>query len=153
VVGPCPATTADYTKIENVAVALWVDADTTDKASELDVTTAVFLRNQNEAPTAAATYNPVGSRRVLLNGSGSSDPEGRTLQFYWFEGAAPSAGELSSTGCTADYPSAKWQGVTYNRTFDSTEGAAGTVKDFYLLVRDPGCLVSVTPVLKVTIPT
>ena len=146
----CPASTADYTKIENVGISLWVDADTTDRVSELDVATAIFLRNQNEAPTAAATARVISlpARKYLLNGSGSSDPEGRTLEYFWFEGSAPSAATIASTPCTAVPTGTKWQGVTYLRTFDSST-PAGTNVDFYLLVRDPGCLTSLSPKLTV----
>ncbi len=51
----CPASDAEYSKIVNVGMNLWVDAVRTDRVSELNVTTGVFLRNQNEGPTAAAT--------------------------------------------------------------------------------------------------
>ena len=142
----CPASTADYTKIENVGMSLWIDADVNDKVSELDVTTGVFLRNQNEAPTAEATWRPISlpGRKYLLNGSGSSDPEGRTLEYFWFEGAPPSATTIATTPCTAVPTGTKWQGVTYLRTFDATT-PPGTDVDFYLLVRDPGCLTSLSP--------
>jgi prepilin-type N-terminal cleavage/methylation domain-containing protein len=150
VVGACPVSTADYSKIENVGMSLWVDADTTDKASELDVSTAVFLRNQNEAPTAGATARVISlpARKYLLNGSGSSDPEGRTLEYFWFEGAPPSASTIASTPCTAAPTGTKWQGVTYLRTFDASTPAGSNV-DFYLLVRDPGCLTSLSSKLTV----
>jgi prepilin-type N-terminal cleavage/methylation domain-containing protein len=151
VAGACPASTADYTKIENVGISLWVDQDTTDRASELDVTTAVFLRNQNEAPTAVVSDPRTISlplRKYLLNGSGSTDPEGRTLEYFWFEGAPPSASTIASTPCTAVPAGTKWQGVTYLRTFDTTTPAGSNV-DFYLLVRDPGCLTSLSS--KVTV--
>jgi len=45
----------------------------------------VFLRNQNRAPVSSctATYTGIG-RQVLLNGSSSSDPEGRSIRkFEW----------------------------------------------------------------------
>lgn len=135
----CPASSTDHQKILNVGFDLWVDADRTDGASELNVATSVFLRNQNETPTARGGSDRYASRQVILNGSGSTDPEGRTLQYFWFEDAPPSASEISSTGCTASYPSAKWEGVTYIRKYDATESLPAT-KTFYLLVRDPGCL-------------
>ena len=85
----CPASTAEYSKIVNVGLSLWVDADRTDRVSELDVSTSVFLRNQNEGPTASASWTKIAlQRQVLLNGSGSTDPEGRTLEYFWFEDTA-----------------------------------------------------------------
>jgi type II secretory pathway pseudopilin PulG len=138
----CPASSTDYQKILNVGFDLWVDADRTDRASELNVATSVFLRNQNETPTARGSATRYSSTQALLNGSGSSDPEGRTMEYFWFENAPPSASELSSTACTAKYPSATWEGVTFIKRFDATVPPGP--KTFYLVVRDPGCLVDVS---------
>jgi type II secretory pathway pseudopilin PulG len=136
----CPATSAEYPRITNVGINLWVDADRADQASELNVATSVFLRNQNEGPTSAISDPPapLGREKLLLNGSGSSDPEGRTLDYFWFEDVAPTAAQLASTACTATPPGVDWQGVTFSKKFD--EGTAGQSRTFYLLVRDPGCL-------------
>ena len=138
----CPSSSTEYQRILNVGFNLWVDADRTDRASELNVATSIFLRNQNETPAAVGSSTRYSSTQVLLNGSGSSDPEGRTLEYFWFEDAPPSASELSSTGCTAKYPSAKWEGLTFIKRFEPAV-PAGT-KTFYLVVRDPGCLSDVS---------
>jgi type II secretory pathway pseudopilin PulG len=148
----CPASSTEYPKIVNVGLSLWVDADRTDRASELNVTSSVFLRNQNESPMAVANGSRYATKQLLLNGSGSSDPEGRTLEYFWFEDSPPSAAEISSTGCSAKYPSAKWEGVTYLRRYDAAQ-TAGVEKTFYLLVRDPGCLTSVSSPTKLLVPS
>jgi type II secretory pathway pseudopilin PulG len=147
----CPASDAEYSKITNVGIDLWVDADATDRISELSVATGVFLRNQNEGPTAVAT-SAKGSvqYQVLLNGSGSSDPEGRTLEYFWFEDTAPTAAELAATACTATPPNVAWEGVTFLKRFDAA--SAGQSKDFHLLVRDPGCLTDLTSI-SLTVPS
>jgi type II secretory pathway pseudopilin PulG len=139
----CPASTADYTKITNVGIHLWVDADARDRVSELNVETSVFLRNQNEMPTARiGSIVPMGTERALLNGSGSSDPEGRTLEYFWFESTAPTAAAIAATPCNAPFAGSAWQGVTFNKKFDAN--TAGQSKTFHLLVRDPGCLTHMT---------
>jgi type II secretory pathway pseudopilin PulG len=148
----CPSSSTQYSKIINVGFNLWVDADQSDQASELNVATSVFLRNQNESPTASGTATRYATRQILLNGSASTDPEGRTLEYFWFEGAPPSASEIASTGCTATYPSAKWQGVTYIRRY-GTGDTIGASKTFYLLVRDPGCLTSVSNAITHVVPS
>lgn len=143
----CPASDAEYPRITNVGINLWVDADRTDLASELNVATSVFLRNQNEGPTSAISGpDParIGPEKVLLNGSGSSDPEGRTLEYFWFEGAAPTAAALAATACTATPPNVAWQGVTFSKKFDV--GTAGQSATFHLLVRDPGCLTDMSSI-------
>jgi type II secretory pathway pseudopilin PulG len=134
----CPASSSEYQKITNVGIALWVDTNTSDRIKELPVNTSVFLRNQNEAPIAAPTASKIASLRELLNGSGSTDPEGRTLEYYWYEDTPPSAATIASTPCTQGFPGAAWRGVTYDKKFAA--GTQGQTTTFYLLVRDPGCL-------------
>lgn len=55
---------------------------------EVALQTGVFLRNQNRAPTALFSAAAVGVRHVLLNGSGSSDPEGDSLDYIWYVNGA-----------------------------------------------------------------
>ena len=145
----CPAAATEYSKIVNVGISLWVDADRTDRVSELDVSTSVFLRNQNEGPTALGSGAESGSKRVLLNGSASIDPEGRTLEYFWFEDAAPSADAIKATACTEKPPGVAWEGVTFLKKFTSP---ALQTKTFYLLVRDPGCLTSLSAAINVVVP-
>ncbi len=137
----CPVNDTEYTKITTIGIDLWVDARPGDTASEMHVSSGVYLRNQNEAPTAAASVAPVGPRRVLLNGGGSSDPEGRTLEYFWFDKNPSTLPELTSTACSTPFPSAVWQGVTFNKFFPTGVASPQT---YYLVVRDPGCLISTT---------
>jgi prepilin-type N-terminal cleavage/methylation domain-containing protein len=148
----CPASSADYPRITNVGIDLFTDIDPTRRPAEKRLSSAVYLRNQNESPAASFTVRPVSSRRVLLNGSASADPEGRTLQFFWFKGQAPSADELAD--CTKRPQSKVAEGVTYVHDFPSTDGAADGVnaKPFWLVVRDPGCLYSTFGPVNVVIP-
>jgi prepilin-type N-terminal cleavage/methylation domain-containing protein len=147
----CPADTTEYSKITNVGIDLWVDADNTDRVSELNVATGVFLRNQNEGPTVGFSWTRLATEQILLNGSGSSDPEGRTLEYFWFEDTAPTAAQLAATACTAKPPGVAWEGVTFFKRFPS--GTAGESRTFYLLVRDPGCLTSLSAAINVTVPS
>lgn len=137
----CPVDDTEYTKITTIGIDLWVDAVPADTASEMHVSSGVFLRNQNEAPTAEMSVAPVGARRVLLNGGGSSDPEGRTLEYFWFDKNPTALPELTSTACSTPFPSAVWQGVTFNKYFPAGVSSPQT---YYLVVRDPGCLISTT---------
>jgi type II secretory pathway pseudopilin PulG len=137
----CPVDDGEYTKITTIGIDLWVDAVPGDTASEMHVSSGVYLRNQNEAPTAAMSVAPVGARRVLLNGGGSTDPEGRTLEYFWFDRDPTTLPELTGTPCNAPFPSAVWQGVTFNKLFPTGVTSPQT---YYLVVRDPGCLISTT---------
>jgi type II secretory pathway pseudopilin PulG len=143
----CPTGATDYAQITNVGIGLYVDDRVGDPLREMRVSTAVFLRNQNEPPVAAATRDRKATQRVILNGAGSVDPEGRTLDYYWFKDTAPTAADFPS--CTARPAAAVGEGVTYTHTF--TEAIASTV-NFWLVVRDPGCLTSTYPI-SVVVPS
>jgi len=144
--GACPANAAEYPRITNVGIGLFVDSSTADKIREMRVSTAVFLRNQNEPPVASATWSRTATKTVILNGSGSADPEGRTLQFYWFKGTAPTS--ASFPDCNAAPAASLGEGITLTQKF--TE-AVGTNVNYWLVVRDPGCLTSTIPIT-VTVP-
>lgn len=147
-----PATCAtDLTSITAVNMEMLLDDDLTRKPAEVRVATGVFLRNQNERPVARFAARPSAMpRTVLLNGSASIDPEGRTLRYYWFRtdnyvafqcGTAPKDGTVLG------------QGVTLNYRFADADGPSGTTtKGIMLVVCDPGDLQSVTQA-DVVIPT
>jgi type II secretory pathway pseudopilin PulG len=147
----CPASSAEFPKITNVGMSLWVDADVTDRVTELNVSTGVYLRNQNEAPTAAISepVNKLQPLRWFLNGSGSSDPEGRTLEYFWFEGTPPTAAEIAATPCTQEFAGTDWRGVTWAKKFQDSD--KNQSRSFYLLVRDPGCLTNLSKAISFTV--
>lgn len=135
-VSPTCATT-DLGSITSVNFELRVDDNRRRKPAETSVSSGVYLRNQNEAPLAKFRWSVVSvmERKVMLNGSDSVDPEGRTLRYYWFKGStAPSfaCGQPPTNGTVLN------MGVTATYTFASTEGASGTLVPFTLVVCDPG---------------
>lgn len=135
----CPSSTTDLPKITTVGARLFVDADPGDRVKEVQVASGIFLRNQNEPPTAYVSGpERLGPYKIALNGTGSSDPEGRTLDYYWFQNVAPPPAELAN--CTTTPPSAVWHGPMLVKQFPSSE--AGRTHNFWLVVRDPGCLTS-----------
>lgn len=148
----CPASSAEFPKITNVAIDLFTDIDPARRPREQRLSSAVYLRNQNESPTASFTVRQVSSRRVLLNGSASADPEGRTLEFFWFKDTAPTQADL--TDCTKRPASKIAEGVTYAHDFPISDGAANGVnaRPFWLVVRDPGCLYTTYGPVNVVIP-
>jgi type II secretory pathway pseudopilin PulG len=143
----CPASASDYGRITSVRMDLLVDDDLTKDPHEARITSAVYLRNQNEPPVASFSWRPIAARQILLNASASFDPEGRTLRFMWFRAPAP------TFNCNQQPPTGTllWQGVTLPHTFLSTEGVAGTLRPLELVVCDPGDLQS-RATQQVTIP-
>jgi hypothetical protein len=115
-----------------------VDVDPNRRPLESRISTGVFLRNQNQAPTASFSVvsGGTGTRRFLLNGSGSIDPEGRMLRYSWFSGASP---DLTDTSCSlTDAFGCIGRGVTLDYTFPAAAGDAS--QTFTLLVKDAGGL-------------
>ena len=144
---PAPSSATDLLRVNSVTMDLWIDDDYALKPPASRMTSAVFLRNQNEAPIASFTSRPLASRQVILNASSSSDPEGRTLRYMWFRAPAP------AFTCDEGPPVSAllWQAVTMTYTFEAGEGAAGAPKTFELVVCDPGNLQARTT-RQVTIP-
>jgi type II secretory pathway pseudopilin PulG len=71
-------------QISSVKLNLFMNDAPKMRSREVALETGVFLRNQNRAPTAVFTAAAVGIRHILFNGSGSVDPEGQPLDYYWY---------------------------------------------------------------------
>jgi hypothetical protein len=120
------------TAITEISASLWVDVNPGTPPLETSLQTSVFLRNQNRGPAAEFTAVPNGGT-IVLNGSASEDPEGKALQFYWYDTAV-------STTCTdlpVEVPQTGCVGVGI--VFNYTPSAPGT-RNVYLVVRDPAGL-------------
>jgi prepilin-type N-terminal cleavage/methylation domain-containing protein len=144
----CPAGSADYPQITMVAAQLFVDTNPNDKVHEQQVATAVYLRNQNQAPTAVVSGpTRMATYKVMLNGSGSNDPEGRTLDFHWYLDSAPP----SPFNCNAP-PQDAWSGPVWQKDFTGS-AAIGSTHTAWLVVCDPGGLSSTSSPIPVTVPS
>jgi len=131
------APTTTLSKITEVHVALFIDTDVTQPPAETRISTGVFLRNQNQAPSAAFSISTGGTRRFLMNAANSSDPEGRTLAYYWFLGTSPSYTNVIASGTCDASDGCINTGVLNDYTLPAT--ATGN-QVFTLLVKDPGGL-------------
>lgn len=114
------------------------------------MSSAVYLRNQNEPPTATiAPPSTVAPRTVLFNGAASDDPEGRTLIYQWFKGN----GTLPAPTCASPPGPADQgtigEGVTLSYRFPPEDTGTQHIR---LRVIDAGCLTAVAGPISVTIP-
>ena len=76
--------TSPLASITTIRIDLFSDRNANEAPREMRLTSGVFLRNQNGAPTASATITATGQpRQVSLNGSASSDPENLPLAYRW----------------------------------------------------------------------
>jgi type II secretory pathway pseudopilin PulG len=132
------APTSEPPKITLLRSELFVDLDADRRPLESQISTGVYLRNQNQLPTASFSVasGGTGTRRFLLNASGSIDPEDRTLAYSWFAGSNPDLADSTcdpteALGCIG-------QGVTLDYTFPPSAGDG--IQTFTLLVKDAGGL-------------
>lgn len=89
---------ATLSQVTTVGVDLLVDVSTNQPPAETELRGAAFLRNQNQAPVVAFTPTSTGAGHVLLNGGGSSDPDGQQLSFKWFKVVGTTATPIGTTG-------------------------------------------------------
>lgn len=122
---------ATLSDISEVRATLYVDTDPARAPAEVAHGTTLFLRNQNRAPTASFTAAPSGSK-LLLNGSESRDPEGKALDYVWFDDGMPApVGE----------------GIVF--TYSPSQPGSHTIR---LRVEDPAGLTAEAPPQTVCIP-
>ncbi len=133
------ASTSTSSKITEIHTSLFVDVDPTKDPAETRIASGVFLRNQNQAPTASFTWSSGGPGRFLMNAANSSDPEGRTLAYFWYLGSNPSFTNAETSGTCNASDGCIGSGVLEDYTLPA--GATGT-QVFTLLVKDPGGLTS-----------
>lgn len=142
----CTTTASTYDQIVNVSSKVIVDTTPGTQAKELLVSSGVHLRNQNQAPAATFAATATQPRTVLLNASGSTDYEGRTLRTWWFKGTMPTSVECDQAAATTDAfgQQTLWggallgEGITLSHQFPIIDGAAGTLVTIGLVVCDPG---------------
>lgn len=135
----------DTAKITGIRPELFLDLNPTKPPAEISIATADFLRNQNqkpEVPDISVVNSPLGSRRFILNGSGASDPEGRTLDYRWYKGTgSPVNLPACNLDPTQQPPGGGYtfigRGLTTEYIFPSTDSSPQPIT---LKVCDPGGL-------------
>jgi prepilin-type N-terminal cleavage/methylation domain-containing protein len=119
---------ASRERITRVTTDLFVDPDPLKQPKEAELSTGVVLRNQNRAPTASFSFEPVlvnaSGCTLTFNGSASEDPENKRLTFTWFDTAGGTTTEITDG---ADR-------IVFQKLF--TKG----VHSFQLKVKDPAGL-------------
>jgi prepilin-type N-terminal cleavage/methylation domain-containing protein len=138
-VSPTPGTYSEQTSVSQanfpsgiaIRTQLWIDPDQLHPPTETNLTTRVFLRNQNRPPIAAFSANASGSS-IVLNASGSEDPEGNALSYQWLDnGTAITSWSARSTYIYVPTP--------------KPTGSASVTHSITLNVRDVGNLSPTTP--------
>lgn len=81
-----PTSVSLVAQIISVETNLFLDPSPGKPPGEAQLTSAVALRNENRQPIVAFTPSQVNGH-LLLNGSGSHDPDGLDLTYQWSDGA------------------------------------------------------------------
>lgn len=171
----CTSAPATFDQVLNISAQAIVDTTPGRSVPELRVASGVYLRNQNQAPVAAFVSTPAStSRTVLLNASGSTDYEGRTMNYYWFKQTMPALASIDCANPTITYSSggtvrSLWgvtgpvagpgfigESVTLSHTFPASDGTAGSTRNIGLVVCDPGdrfATAGITTAIPVQIPS
>ena len=98
VAGHLPGPARSTRRSPTSAIELCVDSNVGDRVREMRVSTGVFLRNQNEPPTAAATSRPQGHATGRPQRLGARPtPRAARCEYFWFKGTAPTAADFAAT--------------------------------------------------------
>jgi type II secretory pathway pseudopilin PulG len=130
-----PTTTPSL--ITEVHASIFLDVDPTRPPADTRVSTGVFLRNQNQAPDAQFTLTLGTGNHFVMNAADSSDPEGRTLAYFWFLGTSPSYTNALASGTCDASDGCIGTGILLDYPLAASATGAQT---FTLLVKDPGGL-------------
>jgi len=140
----CTSSATTYDQVVNISAQTYIDTKPGRGAPELRVSTGVYLRNQNQAPEARFVQTPDPTKHtVSLNASGSTDFEGRTLNYYWFMQTLPA---LASIDCATPIATSgtMWggtylgEGITLTYPPDPLSLPVGTTRNVGVVACDPG---------------
>jgi type II secretory pathway component PulJ len=123
----------DVLRISKIRTTLWIDTDPTKRPAATRLSSGVYLRNQNRVPGADFTATVTADKRLILNGSGSEDPEGMPLKYQWYVDAPATLPDCSVTPVAA---SCLGEGVV----FEKTGLSGGASHNITLVVKDPAGL-------------
>ncbi len=113
-------------EVRTVHADLLLDADASRGPKETELSSGIFLRNQNRPPTAVFTPTRSGIS-IVLDGSQSADPEGDPLSFQFYDrtGATPVAiSSCASVVCTWTPSYSSGTGYRIGLTVTDTGGIA-----------------------------
>jgi prepilin-type N-terminal cleavage/methylation domain-containing protein len=108
--------------VTRATVHLFVDSTPGKAPLETSLTSGVFLRNANRAPTASFTALASPKLHVQLNGSASADPDGGVLVYTWKDGSTV----IPQTGPVLDYIATSSGSHTFTLTVTDPGGLTHT---------------------------
>lgn len=107
---------ADVANISGIETRFWVDINPDQRPPEREIQSSVSFRNVNQAPVADFTGLGNANGSIVLNASGSFDPEGERVTYTWLEGTTTIGQGLAFTWDDAG-------GGTHTITLVATDGS------------------------------
>jgi prepilin-type N-terminal cleavage/methylation domain-containing protein len=80
-----PASWSSVSEITSVTPNIFLDPNPGKQPGEAQLTSTVYLRNENQPPAASFTAIELGAGTVQLNASQSTDPDGLALTYKWWD--------------------------------------------------------------------
>jgi hypothetical protein len=80
---------ANVARISEMQMQLFVDFNPGRQPAEQELDSSVYFRNENQPPVSTFTYLVNANGSVVLNATGSYDPEGSPITYQWFDGSTP----------------------------------------------------------------
>jgi prepilin-type N-terminal cleavage/methylation domain-containing protein len=134
----------DTAKITAIRAQLFLDMNPASPPAEISIATGEFLRNQNQKPvipSVSVVRSPQDPRVFILNGAAAYDPEGRTLDYFWYKGSGSGPAQLPSCLDSASQTGGGYtcigRGLTTQYVFPATDASPQPIT---LKVVDPGGL-------------
>jgi PKD repeat protein len=108
-------------QITRIHIDLFVDTDPARQPREQEISSGVFLRNQDRPPSATFTYT-LQSGLVTLNASGSSDPDNDPISYCWYDQGYSGTFGQCGTGSIGDTPVLRYRATgTHTITLTVTD--------------------------------
>jgi type II secretory pathway pseudopilin PulG len=126
-----PPSSPPISQINSVEIHLIVDRNPAHLPGPTDLTSGVYLRNELAPPTAQFSVTKTSETQgtdIYLNGSTSTDPNGQTLSYQWYQGVTCGpASSPPSSGAISGATSQQYDAGTYTSS-----------QTFALVVTDTG---------------
>lgn len=112
----CASETTGTSQVKAVQVDLFENLNPGGQPGESELTDGIDLRNALSVPVASFTLSQVNNNYVVLDGTGSYDPNGQAITYQWYQGSSCASANAIAGATAQQYHSGSLSSGTY--TFD-----------------------------------